>query len=310
MKKSEWKRKIALLGMALLLSGCAAGPGNEGTEADAGNVVETAGAVETTDPVSLAEDGTKEEPISVFAARESEKETSVTDEATKEEENLKEGQKVLGAEAIPDENGVMVVNEIVDEELALLGEDSAEGTYHLELKNSLGSGISAFMVRADGEKGFSENFLEEEEDFAAREARTLCLPAATEGTLYDIELVLTSDEAYLVTDVPLLEMVEATLSLKDGEAYLLYRQEEDGALISSLDGSEVAVKTQTATSGKKDQSSSGSGTASAGNAGGGQSMGATQAPVQVVVPPELKPEVPSGGNNVDRGCIGDEGLVY
>ncbi|MCR5109235.1 MAG: hypothetical protein K6B28_13860 [Lachnospiraceae bacterium] len=342
MIRAEFKRIVVIMGMSLLMSGCAQGSLAVDNTSQTKTLAESEETEKTAEDDSVGDtDGEEKEEEKDSGTVEEKKdeedpdsgEASEKAETESEDKEASDTEKVAEAESEDVENTEdkeevpedICVNGIEDKDLSLLGEDKENETYHLTLLNDTGEGVVLFTVSPSKEDDRSDNYLKEEDSFASGEKRTLCLNDAKEGTLYDIEVTTESKAEYKVEGLPFLEMAEASLKVDDNGLFLIYSKEKDGIKISSIDGKEIVEEVQnteakkTSASKKQSKNSSKKKKTSTTDANNNVAPVITPAPAvpdQVIAVPDITNDVlsvvppVSDNNNVDQGCIGDEGLVY
>ncbi|MDO5702440.1 MAG: hypothetical protein Q4G47_03700 [Lachnospiraceae bacterium] len=159
-----------------------------------------------------------------------------------------EGQSPVTITPIP-----VTLTPVADEEdyYKTIGERSdAETVLKIKLGNRTGKKIRKFCVYPSSwsVEDYGSNMLVDEDIFKNKEDRYLYYDTASDGgedDLYYIRMIMKGGAVYILHDVPLRDIKEATLRLGDGYCYLLYTS-ASGKHISTEEHEKAVLKEQQA----------------------------------------------------------------
>lgn len=156
---------------------------------------------------------------------------------------------------------------VPEEETFLPIGEEEEGAYQIKLTNSTGMDITAVSVKTTEEEEYPDNFLVEEDVFAADEVRYLYyLPPVEEDAEteevqpeeaddadeaddreltvgYDVQLTLADDSVYILHGFPFDDVEEAELLLEEDVIYLKYISLSTQETVETREA-ELAIKAQ------------------------------------------------------------------
>lgn len=219
-----------------------------------------------------------------------------------------------------------------EEELAVLGTEAVGDTvYVIELTNATERNITEFTISTDDGETYSDNYLEDDDTYAADETRILYYDTAADTEEESVDDASSTDEeelpeitVHLVFDdettadvhvFPYTDMEAATLLLdEDGVAYLKYTSLETEEDVETLEDelayleaeeetTEAETEAETEAAAEETQASTKAATQAA-------TQAATEAATEAETEAATEAATEAEDSDPDDGCIGDGGLFY